>query len=63
VSGANRWTTPCTYREDRGKKDQGRAFLDGGSTPSELDEDGPAIMVMATPIVGKDVGTCKTPSK
>jgi hypothetical protein len=32
------------YREDIGKKDQGRALLDEGSALQVPDEDGPTIM-------------------
>jgi hypothetical protein len=35
----------------------------GGSAPPEPDEDGLAIMAIATPAAGEDGGTCKTPSK
>jgi hypothetical protein len=45
------------------QKDQGWAFLDGGSAPLEHDEDSPAIMSVATPVVGKDGRTCKTPNR
>jgi hypothetical protein len=37
--------------------------LDGRTAPSELDEDGLAIMAVATLAADKDGGTCKTPSK
>jgi hypothetical protein len=53
---------PCTYWEDTGKKDQGRAFVDEGFTPPVSDENGPTIMAAATPADRKDNGTCKTPS-
>jgi hypothetical protein len=43
-SSVNQRTTPCAYREDTGKKDQGHALLDGGSTPREPDEDDPTTM-------------------
>jgi hypothetical protein len=62
-SGINQCTTPWTYQEDTDKKDQGWAFLDGGSTLLEPDEDGPSIMAVATSATGKDGGTYKTPSK
>jgi hypothetical protein len=62
-SGINQQTTPCTYQEDIGKKDQGRASLDEGSTLLEPDKDGPANVAVTTPTVGKDGGTCKTPCK
>jgi hypothetical protein len=52
---------PCAYWEDVSKKDQGQAFLDGGSKPLEPDEDGPAIMVAVTPMAGEDGGTYKNP--
>jgi hypothetical protein len=39
---------PCTYWEDTDKKDEGRAFLDKGSMP---------------PVLGEDGGTYKTSSK
>jgi hypothetical protein len=35
---------PCAYCEDAGRKDQGWALLDGGSSPPLFDEDGHAIM-------------------
>jgi hypothetical protein len=57
----NRHTTP--YREDTDKKGQGRAFLAKGSASLEPDEDGPAIMAMATPTVGENDRTYKTPFK
>jgi hypothetical protein len=56
----NRRTTP--YREDT-NKDQGRAFLVAGSAPPEPDKDDPTIMAVATPVVGENGVTCKTPSK
>jgi hypothetical protein len=59
-SGTNRRTTPCTYWMHSYKKDEGWEFLDGGSTPTEPNEDGPAIMFVATLTVGKDSRTCKT---
>jgi hypothetical protein len=59
-SSVNQWTTPCAYQEDTGKKYQGQALMDGGTTPLEPDEDGPAIMVTATPAAS---GTCEAPSK
>jgi hypothetical protein len=37
--------------------------LDGGSAPLELDEDGPTIMVVATPATDEDDGTYKAPGK
>jgi hypothetical protein len=37
--------------------------LDGGYAPLGLNEDNPAIMVVATPAAGEDGGTYKTPSK
>jgi hypothetical protein len=42
-NGINQWTTPCSYREETNRKDQGRAFLDGGSAPPEPDEDDPPL--------------------
>jgi hypothetical protein len=53
----------CTYREDTGKKDQGRAFLDKGSTPLVPDEDSPAIMAMTTLAAGEGGKTYKTSGK
>jgi hypothetical protein len=35
---------PCAYCEDAGRKDQGWALLDGGSSPPLFDEDGHVIM-------------------
>jgi hypothetical protein len=37
--------------------------LDRGSIPSGSDEDGPAIIPMATTVTGKDDRTCKTPKR
>jgi hypothetical protein len=36
--------TPWAYREYVGRKDQGWALLDGGSSPPPSDEDGHIIM-------------------
>jgi hypothetical protein len=44
-------------------KDQGWAFLAGGSATLKPDEDGPTIMAATTLVGGDDSGTCKTPSK
>jgi hypothetical protein len=55
----NRWITP--YREDIGKKDQRWALLVRGSKSQAPDEDGPAIMAVATPAVGEHGGTYKIP--
>jgi hypothetical protein len=55
--------TPYTYREDTGKKDQGRTLLDDGSAPPVPDEDGPAIMDAIVPAAGEDDDTYETPSK
>jgi hypothetical protein len=52
-----------SYREDIGKKDQGRAFMAGGFTSLAPDEDGPAIMVVATLAAGENGGTYNTQSK
>jgi hypothetical protein len=49
---------PC--REGIEKKDQGQAFLAGGSTLTAPDEDGPAIMPVAAPVANENGGTCKT---
>jgi hypothetical protein len=38
-------------------------LLGWASTSLEPNEDGPAIMSMATPAASKDNGTCKTPNK
>jgi hypothetical protein len=38
------------YREDTGKKDQGRALLDEGSAPPMPNEDDPTIMAMTTSV-------------
>jgi hypothetical protein len=54
---------PYAYREDTGKKNKGRAFLDEGSSSSVLDEDGLAIMAATALAASKDSGTYKTPSK
>jgi hypothetical protein len=51
------------YQEDTSRKDQGRAFLDDGSTLTLPNEDGPAIMAATRPTAGEDGGTYKTPSK
>jgi hypothetical protein len=61
--GVNIHTTPCSYWEDTGMKDQGQALLDEGSAPPKPDENGPAIMAVATPTASEDDGTHKTPSK
>jgi hypothetical protein len=62
-SGVNQWRTPCAYREDTDKKDQGRAFLDVGSALPEPDEDGPTIRTVGTLATDDDGETYKTPSK
>jgi hypothetical protein len=54
---------PCAYQEDTNKKDQGRAFLDEGSTPPVPNQDSPTIMVAIAPTVDEDAGTNKTMSK
>jgi hypothetical protein len=54
---------PCAYREDTGRKYQGWAFLDKGSTPLVPDEKLPAIMAATTPVAGEDTGAYKTLSK
>jgi hypothetical protein len=55
--------TSCSYRDDISKKDQGRAFLNRGSTLPRLDEDGSTIMCMATQVARDDDGTNRTPSR
>jgi hypothetical protein len=62
-SGVNQWITTCAYQEDTSMNDQGQVLLDGGFAPPEPDEDSPTIMATATPAVGEDGGTWKTPSK
>jgi hypothetical protein len=54
---------PCANWEDIGKKDQGWAFLDEGSTAPVPDEDGPATMVATALASDEDGRTYKTPSK
>jgi hypothetical protein len=51
------------YREDTGKKDQGRAFLHRGSASPAPNEDDPSIMTVATPVADEDGRTYKTLSK
>jgi hypothetical protein len=58
-----RQTTPHAYREDTSKKNQGWAFLDGGSTPLEPDDNGPTTTAVATSAASEDNGTYKTPCK
>jgi hypothetical protein len=62
-SGVNQRIIPHAYRDDTGKKDQGRALLDRGSTPPKLDEYNPVIMATATPVASEDGRTCKAPSE
>jgi hypothetical protein len=59
-SGVNQCPMPYTYREDTGKKDQGRVFLDEGFAPPVPDEDGPTIMAATAPMTAEDNGTYKT---
>jgi hypothetical protein len=51
------------YQEDTGKKEQGWALLDEGSTPPVPDEDDPIIMDATALMVGVDDRTYKTLSK
>jgi hypothetical protein len=53
---------PYAYREDTGKKDQGRAFLDEVFALQVPKEDGPTGVVMITLVAGKDSETYKTAS-
>jgi hypothetical protein len=62
-SDVNKLPTPCTYREDTGRKEQGRAFLDESSAPLVPNKDGPTIMAATTLASDEDDGTYKTPSK
>jgi hypothetical protein len=48
------------YREDTGKKDQGKAFLARGFASTTPDEDNPAIVAVVTPAVDENGGACKT---
>jgi hypothetical protein len=48
------------YREDTGKKDQGKAFLARGFASTTPDEDSPAIVAVVTPAVDENGGACKT---
>jgi hypothetical protein len=45
--------TPHTYHEDTRRKALRRAFLGEGSVPPTLNEDGPAVMAVAPPMVDK----------
>jgi hypothetical protein len=48
----------------RGHRQEGLrvGLLGWGSASPEPDEDGPTIMVVATPVAGKNGGTCKISS-
>jgi hypothetical protein len=51
--------TPHTYHEDTRRKALRRAFLGEGSVPPTLNEDGPAVMAVAPPMVDKHNRTYK----
>jgi hypothetical protein len=50
------------YQEDAGRKDQGWALWDGGSSPPLSKEDGPVIMDAAASVVRRGKGTSKEPN-
>jgi hypothetical protein len=52
-----------TYREDTRRNDSKWAFLGRGSVPPELDEEDPAVVVMATTVVNKPDETCRILSR
>jgi hypothetical protein len=56
-------SAPHTYWVDEGRKDQGRALLDGGSAPPPPDEDDPTAAGTMAPAISKDKGTCRAPGK
>jgi hypothetical protein len=47
-------SAPHAFREDAGRKDQGQALLEEGSTPSTSDEDDPIV----TDVVAHAIGEC-----
>jgi hypothetical protein len=55
--------TPYTYHEDPCRKALKWAFLGGGSVPPRLDEEDPAVTVMAIMAVDEHDGTCEIPSR
>jgi hypothetical protein len=59
-NGRNCQSARYAYREDTGRKDQGRALLDEGSATPMIDEDGPTLMDAKAPVVGIEDGTNKT---
>jgi hypothetical protein len=59
----HRKLAPRAYREDAGRKDQGRALLDGGSAPPMSDDDNPIVTNTMTPMIDKGEGTYRTPSE
>jgi hypothetical protein len=56
-------SAPHMYRVDFGRKDQGQAFLDRGSTPPPSDKDDPTAAGTMAPVFGEDKGTCRAPGK
>jgi hypothetical protein len=49
--------------EDASRKDQGRALLDGGSSPPPSDENGHEIIYAGALAVRGGKGTCKEPNR
>jgi hypothetical protein len=62
-SGIQRELAPHVYQENVGKKDQGRALSDEGSTPLLSSKDDLAVADAAAMAVSEDKRTCKAPSK
>jgi hypothetical protein len=50
------------YRVDVGRKDQGRALLDGDSAPPLSDEDYPTTAGTTAPVISEDKGTYRATS-
>jgi hypothetical protein len=48
-------STPHTYRVDTGRKVQGWALMDRGSTPPPSDEDDPIAAGTTAPTIGEDM--------
>jgi hypothetical protein len=62
-NGIQQKLAPRAYREDDGRKDQGRALLDGGSTPLLSNKDDPTVTDALAAVDCEDKGTFKAISK
>jgi hypothetical protein len=56
-------SAPHTYRVDAKRKDQGWAFLDGGSAPPASTEDDLVAEGTTAPVVSEDKGTYRASGK